>query len=73
MKKVKDYTIQDGSGKIEEHFDNDKGSADNFFNSLTVKERESVQYFKKVWIIDRHGAAQEEDVIIYRNYSSKSI
>ena len=45
--KVKEYSIQ--TKNFEEHFD-DKQDAKEFWNNLSQQEKQSGQFFSKVWI-----------------------
>jgi len=59
--KVKEYSIQ--TKNSEEHFD-DKQDAKEFWNNLSQQEKQSGQFFSKVWIKVDNDWIEDEVIIL---------
>jgi|TARA_R110002020_G_scaffold54419_1_gene151743 hypothetical protein len=59
--KVKEYSIQ--TKNFEEHFD-DRQDAKEFWNNLSQQEKQSGQFFSKVWIRVDNDWIEDEVIIL---------
>jgi hypothetical protein len=59
--KIKEYSIQ--TKNFEEHFEDQK-EAQEFWNSLTKKEKQNGQFFSKVWKKTEDNWIEKEVIIL---------